>query len=167
VGWHVDPYGACTDTGTIPLQGIEAAEDSERGPTKSARYPVLARTHSSPDSPLSTPRASAPVSTSVHHDSLRRSAINKRRHPWRVGSSGVLIRSLMKSVDFGARDSGTVENVAWHRGFFLLLLLQTRNSNFERFPYRRAIGEGVERSRLPVQIAVRGVNVSNGQACRN
>jgi hypothetical protein len=117
VGCHVDPHGACTDTGTIPSQNIEAAGDSERGPTKNARYPALARTHSSSDSPLSTPRASDPLPMSVHHDSLRRSAINKRRHPWRVGSSRLLIRSLMKSVDFGARDSGTVENVAWHHRY--------------------------------------------------
>jgi hypothetical protein len=118
VGWHVDPHDACTDTGTIPSQNIEAAGDSEREPTKTARYGALARTHSSPDSPLSTPRASDPLSTSVHHDSLRRSAINKRRHPWRMGSSRLLIRSLMKSVDFGARDGGTVENVAWHHRYF-------------------------------------------------
>src|ERR1700692_3501814 len=33
----------------------------------------------------------------------------------------------------------------------LLLSLQTRNSNIERFPYRRAIGERAQRSRFPVQ----------------
>jgi hypothetical protein len=78
VGWRVDPHGACTDTDTIPSQNIEAAGDSERGPTKNAPYRARARTRSSPDSPLSTPRASDPLSTSVHHDSLRRPTIDKR-----------------------------------------------------------------------------------------
>jgi hypothetical protein len=138
VGWHVDPHGACTDTGTIPSQNIEAAEDSERGPTKNARYRALARTHSSPDSPLSTPRARDPLSTSVHHDSLRRSTINKRRHPWRMGSSRLLIRNLMKSVDFGARDSGTVENVAWHHRYFTSAFTADQELQCQRFPCRRS-----------------------------
>jgi hypothetical protein len=118
VGWHVDPHNACTDTCMIPSQNIEGAGASERGPTKNARCAALERTRSLSDSRLSTPRASDASPASVHHDSLRRSAVNKRRHPWRVGSSRVLIRTLMKSGDFGARDSGTIENAAWDYRYF-------------------------------------------------
>ena len=116
--WHGDPRGACTYTGIIPLRNIEAAGGSVLGPTRNAYYRALARTHSSPDSPLSILRASDPLSTTVHHDSLRRFTINKRCHPWRVGSSWLLIRTLMKSMDFGARDSGTVKKLAWHHRHF-------------------------------------------------
>jgi hypothetical protein len=142
--WHADPHGACRDTGRIPSSNIEAAGGSARGPTKNACYPALARTHSLSDSMRSTPRASDPLAMSVHHDSLR-TTIQKRRHPWRVGSFRLLIRSPMKSVDFGVRDSGTVENVAWHHRCFF-----SASTADQELQYRRlgTVGTAVRRQRI-------------------
>jgi hypothetical protein len=166
VRWHVDPRGACTDTGTIPSQNTEAAGVPEREPTKIAPDPGRAQTHNPPDSPLSTPRASEPFSMSAHYDSLRRSAIEKNSHPWRVGSFRLLIRSPMKSVDFGARDSGTVENVTWHHRYFSSAPAAHQELKILK-GFHTGNRRGVERSRLSVQFAVQAANVSNGRVSRN
>jgi hypothetical protein len=75
----------------------------------------------------------------------------------------------MKSEDFGARDSGTVENVAWHHRYFFSASAADLELQYRRF---RTVGiavrlQPIERTGTPQLSKVIGVSTSRSQSAAN